>query len=65
MTTVIRLNDVMRQTKLSRSTIYKLIKEQTFPKPFPLGARSVGWTEQQISDWIEQQAEKANQGTEG
>lgn len=65
MTTVIRLNDVIRQTKLSRSTIYKLIKEQTFPKPFSLGARSVGWTEQQISDWIEQQAEKANQGTEG
>ncbi|MCT7653684.1 AlpA family transcriptional regulator [Oceanimonas sp. NS1] len=39
-------------TGLARSTIYKYISEQAFPKPVPLGERAVAWVESEIQDWI-------------
>ena len=48
-----RLKKVMEQTGLGRSSIYKLIKEGSFPKPVPLGARAVGWVATEINAWIE------------
>ncbi|HEB28946.1 MAG TPA: AlpA family transcriptional regulator [Porticoccus sp.] len=49
---VLRLKDVIEKTGLARSTIYKYIDAGTFPKPIDLGARSVGWVDSEISDWI-------------
>lgn len=49
---VLRLKDVIENTGLARSTIYKYIDAGTFPKPIELGARSVGWVDSEISDWI-------------
>ncbi len=40
---LIRLQKVMEMTGLGRSTIYKYISDSWFPKPVPLGGRSVGW----------------------
>ncbi len=48
-----RLKKVMEQTGLGRSSIYKLIKEGSFPKPVPLGIRAVGWVATEINAWIE------------
>ncbi|MBD3652364.1 AlpA family transcriptional regulator [Kangiella sp.] len=62
MSTILRLNEVIVKTKLSRSTIYRFVNEGTFPKPISLGARAVGWSEQQINEWIEQKIQEANQG---
>lgn len=39
-------------TALSRSTIYKYISEDRFPKPVSLGERSVGWVDGEIEEWI-------------
>lgn len=50
---ILRLNDVMEQTGMARSTIYKFIDAGTFPKPVPLGGRSVGWIDLEIVRWIE------------
>jgi prophage regulatory protein len=50
---ILRLRAVQDWTGLSRSMIYALIKEGTFPKPIPLGARAVGWLESDIQAWIE------------
>lgn len=49
---IIRLKQVTDCTGLARSTIYKYIAECTFPKPVPLGERSVGWVEKEVHDWI-------------
>lgn len=49
---ILKLKDVMDCTALGRSTIYKYIAENTFPKPIPLGSRSVGWLDSEVEEWI-------------
>lgn len=50
--TILRLPTVKDRTGLSRSTIYKFIAADRFPKPVRLGPRAVGWLESGIDDWI-------------
>lgn len=49
---IIRLKEVIYSTGLARSTIYKYIGEGSFPKPVPLGDRSVGWIDSEVQEWI-------------
>lgn len=49
---IVRLQQVMDSTGLGRSTIYKYISEDQFPKPLSLGGRSVGWLEAEVLEWI-------------
>lgn len=49
---IIRLKNVMEVTGLARSTIYKYIVLEAFPKPIPLGGRCVGWLESEVQAWI-------------
>ncbi len=49
---ILKLKEVMDCTALSRSTIYKYVSEDSFPKPISLGARSVGWLESEVDEWI-------------
>ena len=39
-------------TALGRSSIYKYISEERFPKPISLGERSVGWIDSEVEEWI-------------
>ncbi|MDE2761335.1 MAG: AlpA family transcriptional regulator [Gemmatimonadota bacterium] len=48
----VRLHEVMARTGLSRSTIYVMMAEGRFPKPVPLGERSVGWIESELEEWL-------------
>lgn len=50
---VLRRPEVETRTGLSRSTIYAMISDGTFPKPIRLGKRAVGWPETCIQEWIE------------
>ncbi len=50
---ILRLRAVKDCTGLSRSTIYAMMKNGTFPQNFSLGARSVGWTSASIQTWID------------
>ncbi|MCC5827056.1 AlpA family transcriptional regulator, partial [Alkalimonas sp.] len=43
---------VMECTGLARSTVYKFIAEDRFPKPVKLGTRMVAWVEEEIQKWI-------------
>lgn len=52
--TIIKLQEVMADTSLSRSSIYQMISENKFPAQVKLSYRSVGWSRKQIDDWIEQ-----------
>ena len=58
---IIRLRDVMSATGLARSTIYKYIGENTFPKPVSLGDRCVGWVESEVNDWVLARIEERDQ----
>lgn len=51
---ILRLQEVKMLTGLSRSTIYLEMSKGNFPKQIQLtGARSVGWYETAINEWIE------------
>ena len=52
-TKLIRLNQVIARTGLSRSRIYQYISEDKFPSNVSLGGRSVAWVDSEVSAWIE------------
>ena len=56
-TAILRLPEVLTRIGLSKSTLYARIAENTFPKPINLGARAVGWLEDEIDAWLSQQIE--------
>lgn len=49
---ILRRKQVEARTGLRRSTIYAKIAAGEFPASIRLGARSVGWVESEISDWL-------------
>jgi prophage regulatory protein len=51
---IIRRDDLEKITGLPRSTLYAKIAKGEFPKPIKLGARSVGWLEQDVAKWQQQ-----------
>ena len=53
MKTVFRLPEVLARTGLSKSTAYRLIKSERFPKQVQLSERCVGWLASEIEEWIE------------
>jgi prophage regulatory protein len=55
---ILKLPDVIEATALSRSSIYAFVGKNTFPKPVPLGARSVGWLKSEIDQWIDNRAQQ-------
>jgi prophage regulatory protein len=55
---ILRRVQVQERVGLSRSSIYKLVKEGKFPKPVSLGARAVGWRDSHIDQWLEERPAK-------
>ena len=49
---IIKLTEVMNNTGLSRSSIYRKMAEKTFPASVPLGYKAVGWLEDEVQQWI-------------
>jgi prophage regulatory protein len=47
-------HDLCHQVDLSRSTIYRLIDNNDFPKPIPLGSKSIGFLSSEVIAWKEQ-----------
>ena len=58
--TILRRKQVEKRTGLSRSTIYLRIQEGNFPRPIKLGARAVGWLENEIEAWLAARMEIRN-----
>ncbi|CDH01623.1 helix-turn-helix transcriptional regulator [Xenorhabdus bovienii] len=50
----IRLPEVQRRTGYSKAWIYRLIKEDKFPKQVKIGPRSVAFVESEIDGWVDQ-----------
>ncbi|MFA0076905.1 helix-turn-helix transcriptional regulator [Vibrio artabrorum] len=51
---LIRLNEVLVMTGLSRSGMYRSIEKQQFPSQVPIGDRAVAWGESEVQDWVRQ-----------
>jgi len=51
---ILKLPEVIKATGLSRSTIYKLISKNRFPKQIKLTSFSSGWLKSEIALWIEE-----------
>jgi prophage regulatory protein len=49
---IIRLKTVLARTGLSRSTIYRKIKEGTFPAQLRISVNGAGWRESDINRWV-------------
>ena len=50
---ILRLREVQQQTRLSKATIYRLLRSGAFPKPIRLGVRAVGWRTEEIDEWLD------------
>lgn len=50
---ILRCKDVMALTGLSRSTLYSMMSEGTFPRSIKLSKRAVGWREAAIRAWMD------------
>lgn len=49
---LLRRPEVSARTGLSRTTIYRLVREGRFPAPRQLGPRSVAWLEAELTAWV-------------
>ncbi len=56
----LRLAAVQSLVALSRSSIYREINAGNFPAPRSLGARSVGWLESDVNEWISTRISKGS-----
>lgn len=54
----LRLEEVATRTGLSKTTIYRRIREKQFPSNINLGRRRVVWLESEINDWMQAQIER-------
>jgi prophage regulatory protein len=49
---ILRLREVRERTGQPTSVIYDQMSREEFPRPVPIGPRSVGWVEHEIESWI-------------
>lgn len=50
---ILKLTEIKKDTGLSGSSIYRMAKAGTFPKPIKLGERSSGWIASEVEQWLE------------
>lgn len=55
---IIRLPEVSRMIGLSRASIYRMVKQRTFPASVPLGESAVGWLRAEVVGWIAERVRK-------
>ncbi|EXF95592.1 DNA-binding protein [Pseudomonas fluorescens HK44] len=48
----LRLDEVLHTTGLGRNTVYRRIREGTFPKQIRIGPNSVAWRQSAIAKWM-------------
>ena len=61
---ILRLPAVLSRVGVSRSTLYEWMRAGKFPPSIPLGERSIGWLESDVTAWIEARARRAR-GVQG
>jgi prophage regulatory protein len=59
----LRLPDVKLLTGLSKSSLYALIRANSFPAPVRLGPRTVAWVRSEIQQWAAERVLKSRSTT--
>ena len=49
---LLRIGAVIQKTGMARSTIYKKIRSEEFPRPLVIAKRLVAWRQSEINSWI-------------
>ena len=49
---MLRRRSVEQMTGLSKSTLYRLIKQGNFPPPLRLTAKAVRWRRDEVNEWL-------------
>lgn len=57
---LLRRPEVEYMTGLSKASLYRLMQEDSFPRPINLGPRTVAWPESEVDEWIEKQISSRN-----
>ncbi len=50
--TYLRMPELTRRLGIARSTVYKLMQQDGFPKPLKITPRAVAWSQQDIEDYL-------------
>lgn len=53
---ILRLPQVIGRVKLSRSTLYNLVRQGAFPAPVRIGVRARGWLDDEITAFLARRA---------
>ena len=51
MSRYIRVREVMKETGLSRTTLWRRVRDQAFPAPYSLSANCIGWRSDEVETW--------------
>ena len=57
----LRIADVMLTTGLGRSTIYRMIANQTFPRQVRLTPQTSGWWQADVDRWLGERRQECPQ----
>src|SRR5450432_2068429 len=63
--TFLRLPKVKALTGLSKSTLYSMIQQKSFPSSILLGRRTVAWLKSEVEQWISQRIQASRQAGSG
>ena len=61
---ILRIKDVIKITRLSRTSIWRYVKSGAFPAPVSLGgpgSRIIGWHANEVKHWLENRPRKTGQ----
>lgn len=48
----LRVSEVTTRTGLSRTTIWRLVQADEFPRPHRLSKNAIGWAEEDVNRWL-------------
>ena len=55
-TQILRMPEVMKKLGASRSTIYRLMADENFPRSIKVTRRNIGWRLNDIENWLDTRA---------
>ena len=59
---LLRRQEVEALTALSCSSLYRKMREGTFPEPIRVGSRAVRWRERELVDWLASRPRATGEG---
>jgi prophage regulatory protein len=61
---ILKISDIVKSSKLSKSSIYRLAAQGKFPTIFKLGVRSSGVLQSDYEKWLQERVEASRNGSE-